>query len=165
MADAVDPRHGIGHVQFSSKASIAASTLSAGIVSCRIHPVSTGCRRIAARRITPVSPMAPQIWSKPSGSDRWSTRRTAPAASITSTQSTQARKLPAPWWFLPCTSAAIAPPRVTNFVPGVTRRNQPRGRKVATMSTEDPGLGHQRAGGRVEGQHAVHARHPERQPG
>jgi hypothetical protein len=30
---------------------------------------------------------------------------------------------------------------------------------------EDPGLGHQRAGGRVEGQHAVHARHPERQPG
>ena len=42
-------------------------------------------------------------------------------------------KLPATWWFLPCTSAAIAPPTVTCRVPGDTGTNQPAGRP-ATMS-------------------------------
>ncbi len=40
---------------------------------------------------------------------------------------------PATWWFLPCTSAAIAPPTVTWRVPGETGTNQPCG-SPATMS-------------------------------
>jgi hypothetical protein len=36
-------------------------------------------------------------------------------------------KVPAPWWFLPCTSLAIAPPTVASCVPGVTGSIQPRG--------------------------------------
>ena len=36
-------------------------------------------------------------------------------------------KVPAMWWFLPWMSLAMAPPRVTYFVPGVTGRKNPRG--------------------------------------
>ena len=39
--------------------------------------------------------------------------------------STWRPKVPSRWWFLPCTSLAMAPPTVTNWVPGVTGRNQP----------------------------------------
>ena len=42
-------------------------------------------------------------------------------------------KLPSAKWFLPCTSAAIAPPIVTCRVPGVTGTNQPD-RSPATIS-------------------------------
>ena len=42
---------------------------------------------------------------------------------------------PSTWWFLPCTSAAIAPPRVTWRVPGVTGTNQPFGIEQASSSS------------------------------
>jgi hypothetical protein len=47
------------------------------------------------------------------------------------------KKVPAPWWFLPCTSLAIAPPTVTKRVPGVTDKNQPRGTNVRKISSSD----------------------------
>ena len=48
---------------------------------------------------------------------------------------TCAPKLPARWWFLPCTSAAMAPPTVTCRVPGVTGTNQPSGSSVRTSAS------------------------------
>jgi hypothetical protein len=41
------------------------------------------------------------------------------------------------WWFLPWTSAATIPPNVTNWVPGVTGTNQPRGSSVRRMTSSD----------------------------
>ncbi len=39
--------------------------------------------------------------------------RTEPSAVSRSSETTWLPKLPWRWWFLPCTSAAIAPPTVT----------------------------------------------------
>ena len=65
-------------------------------------------------------------------------------------------KVPALWWFLPCTSEATAPPSVTNAVPGVTGTNQPRGRKVRlTSRRREAGFGAQDAGLRIEADDAV----------
>ena len=86
----------------------------------RIHPVSTARRRIAARRITPVSPIPPTVQAKRSEFSSREARVTRPSGPITSIQSVNAPKPPSTWWFLPCTSAAMAPPSVTKRVPGVT---------------------------------------------
>ena len=59
--------------------------------------------------------------------------RASPPGSTISNDCTCRAKLPATWWFLPCTSAAMAPPTVTCLVPGDTGTNQPAG-SPATMS-------------------------------
>ena len=53
-----------------------------------------------------------------------------PSGVCSANDSTWLAKLPSTWWFLPCTSAAIAPPTVTRRVPGVTGTNQPSGTSV-----------------------------------
>ena len=63
-------------------------------------------------------------------------RTTVPSATITSIRSTNMPIDPCRWWFFPWTSAAMAPPTVTNFVPGVVGRNHPRGRKRAMISAK-----------------------------
>ena len=53
--------------------------------------------------------------------------RTSPSAISRSSDATWLPKLPSVWWFLPCTSAAIAPPMVTCRVPGSTGTHRPNG--------------------------------------
>ena len=118
----------------ASKHAIAASRLGAATVIWRIQPVSMGRRRNARRRITPVSPMPPQVAANSSAFSCGEQRTTSPPAVSSSSQAMWRLMEPAPWWFLPCTSQAAMPPRVTNLVPGVTGGNQPRGAKVRTTS-------------------------------
>ncbi len=54
-------------------------------------------------------------------------RRCVPSVRMSSNWVMWQPKVPAMWWFLPWMSLAIAPPRVTYFVPGVTGRKKPRG--------------------------------------
>ena len=42
--------------------------------------------------------------------------------------------LPSAWWFLPCTSAAIAPPTVRWRVPGSTGGSSPYGTRCSSSS-------------------------------
>ena len=53
--------------------------------------------------------------------------RIAPSAVSRSRLRTWLPKLPSVWWFLPCTSAAMAPPMVTWRVPGSTGTHSPNG--------------------------------------
>ena len=53
--------------------------------------------------------------------------RTLPSAISRSNERTWLPKLPWVWWFLPCTSAAMAPPMVTCRVPGSTGTHSPKG--------------------------------------
>ena len=83
--------------------------------------------------MSPVSPIPPAVAQKSSGSPSGVTVTGSPPGSSRSKALTWLAKDPARWWFLPCTSAAIAPPIVTCLVPGETGTNQPCG-SPATMS-------------------------------
>ena len=86
--------------------------------------------------------------------------RRLPSERSRSKPSTWLPKVPARWWFLPCTSLAIAPATVTKRVPGVTGRNQPCGTPKARMSaSSSPGIALQHAGGGVEVADAALATH------
>ena len=102
-------------------------------VSTLTREVATRLSWITARTMSPVRPMPPAVAQNSSGSDRPVTVRSSPPGSTMSADRTCRAKLPATWWFLPCTSAAMAPPTVTCRVPGDTGTNQPAGRP-ATMS-------------------------------
>ncbi len=96
-------------------------------MSTRTRDVGTCFIATVARRMMPVSPMPPAVAQNSSGSQSGVTRRTCPSEVSRSNSGTWTAKLPATWWFLPCTSAAIAPPTVTWRVPGETGTNQPSG--------------------------------------
>ena len=102
-------------------------------VSTRRREVATRFSWISARTTRPVRPMPPAVAQNSSGSDASVTVRSSPPGSTMSNDRTCRAKLPATWWFLPCTSAAMAPPTVTCRVPGETGTNQPCG-SPATMS-------------------------------
>jgi hypothetical protein len=102
-------------------------------VSTLTREVPTRLSCTVARTISPVRPMPPAVAQKRPGSDWLVTVRGSPLGSTRSTDRTCRAKLPATWWFLPCTSAAIAPPTVTCLVPGETGTNHPAG-SPATMS-------------------------------
>ncbi len=104
------------------------SMSGARTVSTLTRDVSTLVSRTVAAAMMPVSPMPPAVAQNSSGSAPGVTRRSRPSASSRSKEGTCRAKLPATWWFLPCTSAAIAPPTVTCRVPGETGTNHPRGR-------------------------------------
>jgi len=100
-------------------------------VSTLTRDVPTRLSRTVARTMRPVSPMPPAVAqnSSPSGV----TVVSSPSGVSRSRDVTWLAKLPATWWFLPCTSAAMAPPTVTCLVPGETGTNHPAG-SPATMS-------------------------------
>ena len=59
---------------------------------------------------------------------------------------------PSTWWFLPWMSLAMAPPMVTNLVPGVTGTKKPRGTMTcssSSMLTPAPTVAHPAAGSRT----------------
>src|SRR6266545_3227771 len=97
-------------------------------VSTRKYAVSTGFSRIVAPSTTPVSPIPPTVAQNRSASvpDGCSVR-TTPSAPSRSSDSRWLPNEPSMWWFLPCTSAAIAPPTVTCRVPGTTGSHSPNG--------------------------------------
>src|SRR5690606_29152459 len=77
-------------------------------------------------------------------------------------------KQPSRWWLFPGTSVATIPAKVTNFAPGVTGENHPRGNGVLLRSTSvtpasarSPPLRSSNAGMRLA-QRAVNACSPER---
>ncbi len=102
-------------------------------VSTRTRDVATRRSCTVARRMSPVSPMPPAVAQNSAGSPSLVTVRGSPPGSSRSNDRTCRAKLPATWWFLPCTSAAMAPPTVTWRVPGDTGTNQPCG-SPATIS-------------------------------
>ena len=84
---------------------------------------------------TPVRPSAPAVPQNSSGSDAGVTSTTCFGVWSVN-DATWLAMLPSTWWFLPWTSAASAPPTVTNRVPGVTGTNQPRGSDGADQRVE-----------------------------
>jgi hypothetical protein len=95
-------------------------------VSTSIHVVSIGVILTVAWATTPVRPMAPAVAQNSSGS--WSGPiRWTPAGVARVSVVTWRQKLPSRWWFLPWTSAAMAPATLTWRVPGETGTNQPSG--------------------------------------
>jgi hypothetical protein len=82
----------------------------------------------------PVSPMPPAVAQNSSGSSLGVTSWT-PAGVARVSDVTWDAKLPSAWWFLPCTSAAMAPPTDTHRVPGDTGTNQPRGTSARRMAS------------------------------
>jgi len=137
-------------------------------VSTRIHALSTRRRSIAACVITPVRPSPPTVAQNSStvcGScPVGESRRTVPVPSTRSSQRMCRPIAPSTWWFLPWTSAAIAPPTVTNLVPGLTGMNQPRGRVTrssASSETPPPTIATPRSSSRSMPANAVQSRtHP-----
>ena len=97
-----------------------------------------GSNRMLARVSRPVRPSPPIVARKsPSFSSGEQCRR-SPEERSSEKPSTKRPKLPSAWWFLPCTSLAIAPPRVAWLVPGETGRNHPAGtirRRMAASVT------------------------------
>ncbi len=93
-------------------------------VSTRIQALSTRRMVTRARVTTPVSPMPPALAQKSSGSASGPASWT-PVGVLSVIADTWRQKLPSRWWFLPWTSAAIAPPTVTCRVPGDTGMNHP----------------------------------------
>ena len=84
--------------------------------------------------MTPVRPMPPAVAQKSSGS--WSgPTSTTPAGVRRRSEWTCWAKEPSRWWFLPWTSAAMAPPTVTYRVPGDTGTNQPWGTTTRSRSS------------------------------
>ena len=91
----------------------------------------------------------PAARTQENGGDRWWFGATQPGSALGVTSRvptgvasvsdvTWEAKLPSAWWFLPCTSAAMAPPTETDRVPGETGTNQPRGtspRRIASSSS------------------------------
>ena len=83
--------------------------------------------RIVAPRMIPVSPIPPTVARNPSGSPSGVSRRTSPLPSRISISSIHRARLPSLRWFLPCTSAATAPPTVRWRVAGSTGSSRPSG--------------------------------------
>ena len=102
-------------------------------VSTRTREVATRFSWIVAATMSPVSPMPPAVAQNSDGSDCSVTVRVSPSGVTICSDRTCRAKLPATWWFLPCTSAAMAPPTVTCLVPGETGTNHPAG-SPATIS-------------------------------
>jgi len=80
-----------------------------------------------------VSPMPPAVAQNRSRSALGLTSR-VPTGVASVSDVTWEAKLPSAWWFLPCTSAAMAPPTETDRVPGETGTNQPRGTSAPRMA-------------------------------
>ncbi len=94
-----------------------------------------GASAISADTITPVRPSPPTVAAKRSGRSAGPVSIVSPEERRSASARTWLPKVPAVSWFLPWTSLAMAPPRVTCLVPGVTGRNQPRGtasRRIAS---------------------------------
>ena len=87
-------------------------------------------------RMMPVSPMPPTVAWNASGSLSGVSVRSVPVPSMSSISSIQAAMLPSACWFLPCTSAATAPPTVRWPVPGSTGRIRPSGTALASTSAK-----------------------------
>ncbi len=111
----------------SSMHAISSSRSAARSVSTRTREVCTARSSMVARTITPVSPMPPAVARKASPSPAGVTARRPRAGVRRSMATTWSANPPSTWWFLPCTSLAMAPPTVTWRVPGVTSTNHPRG--------------------------------------
>ena len=92
-----------------------------------MYALSTRSSRSVAETTTPVRPMPPAVASKSCGSPSGVTILTSPSGVSSSNARTWSQNEPSRWWFLPCTSAAMAPPTVTWAVPGVTATNSPSG--------------------------------------
>jgi len=122
---------------YSSKASSAPSSDGVFTTVSSMVRERTGRRVNVASRMIPVRPIPPQVAWKRSGWLARETSRTSPDATRRRSDDTWSVNAPSRWWFLPCTSLAIAPPTVTKRVPGVTGRNQPRGSAVASTSARD----------------------------
>jgi hypothetical protein len=103
-------------------------------VSIQIHWEGTRCICTVTSRMCPVRPMPPILASNRSVFSDGLASTISSLASRIRRLDTCWPKQPSRWWFLPCTSLATMPPSVTNFVPGVTGVNQPRGRNVRFMS-------------------------------
>ena len=113
------------------------STLSCLSVTTDMYADGTRCSRRAALVMIPVRPIPPTVAQKSSGSSDGVTQLATPRPSISSTPSTWSPKLPARWWFFPCTSQAIAPPTVACRVPGVTTGNNPAGTSAEMSPSRD----------------------------
>ena len=117
-----------------------------------------GRRRRVAQVMRPVRPRPPMVAANQSGSCVGEQRRREPSERTSSNWVMWQPKVPATWWFLPWMSLAMAPPRVTYLVPGVTGRKKPRGTaEVENLGEGDAGFGGEEAGGRVEMDETVHA--------
>src|SRR5438132_712687 len=108
-------------------------------VSTRMRDVSTAMRPRVASTTTPVSPIPPAVAQNKAGS-RSGPTVTWPEGVARTRALTWRQKPPSTWWFLPWMSAATAPPTVTWRVPGVTGRNQPRGksRRISSSRVTPP---------------------------
>ena len=91
-----------------------------------------GMSRNSTHVMRPVSP-SPATVARNSGASGVSSS-VSPEERCSSSRVTKRPKVPAAWWFLPCTSFATAPATVTYFVPGVTGRNHPCGTTSASTS-------------------------------
>ena len=107
--------------------SITSSRSVARSVSTLMSELVIGIRSKVASTMTPVSPMPPTVAQKRSGSVSGLSVTRSPRPSTTVMRETCDPKVPSTWWFLPCTSAAMAPPTVTIRVPGVTGTKKPAG--------------------------------------
>ena len=85
----------------------------------------------------PVRPIPPTVARNPSGSPPGVSRRTSPLPSSSSISSIQLPRLPSLRWFLPCTSAATAPPTVRWRVPGRTGSSRPSGTIRVSRSAKE----------------------------
>ena len=94
-------------------------------------------RAMVALTIMPVNPIPPIVaqYNSPFRSDEQMTISPSPVTMCIS--STWAEKLPSQWWFLPCMSAAMAPPTVISRVPGETGRKKPSGTIRSSSSSNN----------------------------
>ena len=83
----------------------------------------------------PVRPIPPTVAQNRSVSCVGDSSRIVPSASSNDIRTTLDPNDPSRWWFLPWMSLAMAPPTVTNRVPGVTGTNQPRGTSTRSSSS------------------------------
>jgi hypothetical protein len=111
-------------------------------VSTVTRELSTLLSWMLARVMKPVRPMPPAVAQNSSGSESLVTVCGAVCSALGNRMSKLVTWLandPATWWFLPWTSAAIAPPTVTWRVPGETGTNQPCGSPaIMSCSRETP---------------------------
>ena len=91
------------------------------------HAGDDGFEASWAQVMRPVRPMPPMVAAYQSGFSVGVQRRRVPSERTSSKAGTWQAKEPACSWFLPWMSLAMAPPRVTYLVPGVTGRKKPRG--------------------------------------
>ena len=128
-------------------------------VSTLTRELSTRLSLMVALVMKPVRPMPPAVAQNSSGSASWVTVCGAACSAFGKRMSKLVTWLandPATWWFLPCTSAAIAPPTVTWRVPGETG-HEPAVRQPGDheLLKGDAGLRDHDAGGGVEADDVV----------